>query len=68
LLFLREDFAIADNAFMQSVVTSATLLGAIFGALLTGPLGSSGAAQNRHRHLNTVCFIRLGCGWRLLTC
>lgn len=38
LLFLREDFAITDNAFMQSVVTSATLLGAIFGALLTGPL------------------------------
>lgn len=36
LLFLREDFAITDNAFMQSVVTSATLLGAIFGALVAG--------------------------------
>ncbi|MGL4723428.1 MAG: sugar porter family MFS transporter [Scandinavium sp.] len=38
LLFLRDDFGIANDAFMQSVVTSATLLGAIFGALLTGPL------------------------------
>lgn len=38
LLFLRNDFGIAQDTFLQSVVTSATLLGAIFGALLAGRL------------------------------
>ncbi|MCX5529617.1 sugar porter family MFS transporter [Streptomyces sp. NBC_00006] len=38
LLFLRDDFGIGDNAFLQSVITSITLLGAIAGAVLTGPL------------------------------
>ena len=66
LLFLREDFAIADNAFMQSVVTSATLLGAIFGALLTGPL-SDRLGRRRTVIVISILFALFALGCALAT-
>ena len=45
-------------AFMQSVVTSATLLGAIFGALLTGPL-SDRLGRRRTVIVISILFLSL---------
>ncbi|MFJ6852326.1 sugar porter family MFS transporter [Streptomyces sp. NPDC091271] len=63
LLYLKGPMGIADNTFVQSAVTAITLLGAIFGALLTGPV-SDRMGRRPTTMLVAVLFIvfAVGCG------
>ncbi len=63
LLYLKDPMGIADNTFVQSAVTAITLLGAIFGALLTGPI-SDRLGRRWTTLLVAVLFVvfAVGCG------
>ncbi|MFJ8752907.1 sugar porter family MFS transporter [Streptomyces sp. NPDC102441] len=63
LLYLKAPMGIADDTFMQSTVTAITLLGAIFGALLTGPV-SDRIGRRPTTMLVAVLFVAfaVGCG------
>ncbi|WAC57530.1 sugar porter family MFS transporter [Gordonia sp. SL306] len=63
LLFLQDDFGISDDPGLLSVITSITLLGAIFGAIGTGPL-SERLGRRWTVVLVAVAFIvfAIGCG------
>ncbi|MFD6276358.1 sugar porter family MFS transporter [Streptomyces sp. NPDC060209] len=64
LLYLKAPMGIADDTFMQSTVTAITLLGAIFGALLTGPV-SDRIGRRPTTMLVAVLFVAFaaGCGF-----